>query len=158
MVEPQKQIQSKTIADGWYKTNKQFETAGVQPHTCVLDNEVSNTLNKAFKKYTIDYQLVPPHSHNTNKAECDIQIFKEHFKAVLDTLDPYFPISHWGILLPQSVTTLNMLRASWLNPKISAYTYIFGKYDFNATPIAPPGKKLVVHSNPYQHLTWYFKR
>ena len=48
-----------------------------------------------------------------------------------------------------------MLRASRLNPKISAYTYICGNYDFNTTPIAPPGTKVVVHSKPYQRLTWY---
>ena len=48
-----------------------------------------------------------------------------------------------------------MLRSSRLNPKISAYTHIFGKYDFSTTPIAPPGTKVVVHSKPDQCLTWY---
>ena len=47
-----------------------------------------------------------------------------------------------------------MLRASQLNPKILAYTYIFGHYDFNTTPIVPPGIKIVVHSKPDQCLTW----
>ena len=51
--------------------------------------------------------------------------------------------------------TLNMLQASRLNPKISAYTYIFGNYYFNTTPIAPPGTKVVFHYKPCQRLTWY---
>ena len=50
--------------------------------------------------------------------------------------------------------TLNMLRASRLNPKISAYTYSFGNYDFNTTPIEPPGTRVVIHSKPHQRLTW----
>ena len=49
--------------------------------------------------------------------------------------------------------TLNMLRASKLNPKISAYTYIYGNYDLNITTISPPGTKAVVHSKPDQRLT-----
>ena len=47
-----------------------------------------------------------------------------------------------------------MLQDSRLNPEISAYTYIFGNYDFKYTPITPPGTKVVVHSKPYQRLTW----
>ena len=48
-----------------------------------------------------------------------------------------------------------MLRASILNSKISAYTYIFGNYDFNTTPIEPADKRLVGHYKPDQRLTWY---
>ena len=47
-----------------------------------------------------------------------------------------------------------MLRVSRLNPKISAYTYIFGNYGFNTTTIADPGTKLIVHFKPYKLLTW----
>ena len=53
LVEPLKNRQAKTIADGWENINQKFATAGVQPNTYVLDNEVSNTLNKAFEKYTV---------------------------------------------------------------------------------------------------------
>ena len=58
------------------------------------------------------------------------------------------------ILLTQEFMTLDMLQASRLNPKISAYTYIFGNYDYNTTPISPPGTKVVVNSKPDQRLTW----
>ena len=134
----------KTIAYWWEKIDQQFVTEGFQPHTYVLYNEVSNTLKKSFEKYTVNYQLLPPHSHRENKSERSIRNFKDHFKAVFDTLDPDFPIAHWGIMLTQAVITM----------KISVYTYIFGDYNFNTTPISPPSIKVVVHSNPDQLLTW----
>eukprot|EP00957_Ditylum_brightwellii_P018319 1379631-Ditylum_brightwellii.AAC.1 len=31
------------------------------------------------------------------------------------------------------------------NPNLSAYAYIFGKYDFNAHPLAPPGTHAIIH-------------
>ena len=49
LVEPLKSLQVKTITEGWQKTNQQFETAGVKPHTYVLNNELSNTLNRKSK-------------------------------------------------------------------------------------------------------------
>ena len=117
MVEPLNNCQAKTIADSRENINQKFVTSGVQPHTYVLDNELSKTLKKAFEKYTINFQLVPPHSHQSNKAERVIRTFKDHFKAVLATFNPEVPIAHWGLLITQSVMTLNMLRVSQLNPK-----------------------------------------
>ena len=112
LVEPLKKCQEKTIAYGWEKIDQQFVTAGFQPHTYVLYNEVSNTLKKSFEKYTVNYQLLPPHSHRENKSELSIRNFKDHFKAVFDTLDPDFPIANWGIMFTQAVITM----------KISAHT------------------------------------
>ena len=154
LVEPLKNHQANTIADVSEKINQQFATARVQPDTYVLDNELSNTLNKSFKKYTVNYQLVPPHSYWANKAERMIQTFKDHFKDGLATVNPEFPISHWGLLLTQEFLTFNVLLYSQLNQKISAYTYNFGNYDFNTTPKESPGKKVVVYSKPDQCLTW----
>ena len=85
LVEPIKNCQAKTIAGGWEKINQKISTSGLQPHTYVLDNELSNTLNKGFENYTVNYQLVPPHSRRTNKSERVIQTFKDHFKAGLAT-------------------------------------------------------------------------
>ena len=53
----------KNIADGLENINQQIKTSVVQPHTYVLYNEVYNTLKKFFEKYTVNYQLVPPHSY-----------------------------------------------------------------------------------------------
>jgi len=35
-------------------------------------------------------------------------------------------------LLEQAFLTLNLLRASKVNPKLSAYAYLFGNFDFNS--------------------------
>ena len=85
-----------------------------------------------------------------------IRTFKDNLKAVLATLDIDFPIAHQVLLITQAIVTLNMLQDSLLNKKILAYTYTFCNYDFNTTPIAPTGTKLVVHSKPDQRLTWDF--
>ena len=66
-------------------------------------------------------------------------------------------------MLPQAQMTLNMLRSNNVNKNMSAHETIFGKYDFNKTPIAPPGTKSIIHvtSNlrktfdPRGTLCWY---
>ena len=40
---------------------------------------------------------------------------------------------------------LNMLQRSRINPKMSAYTQLFGAFDYNQTPIAPLGTKAFVY-------------
>jgi hypothetical protein len=51
----------------------------------------------------------------------------------------------WDRLLPQAVITLNMLRISRINPKLSASTHIDGQYDYNKAPMAPPGTRIIAH-------------
>jgi hypothetical protein len=46
--------------------------------------------------------------------------------------------------------TLNMLRRSRINPKLSAYTQIIGVFDYNRTPLAPIGTRTVVHQQTTQ--------
>ena len=43
-----------------------------------------------------------------------------------------------------------------MNPKLPGYAYVFGQFDFNATPLAPPGTKVLVHSKPKKWATWDF--
>ena len=73
-----------------------------------------------MEKRKVAFQLVPPHNHRANAAEREIQTFKNHFKAGLASLDPNFPVCEWDRLLPQAFLTLNLLRASRANPKLSA--------------------------------------
>jgi hypothetical protein len=47
-----------------------------------------------------------------------------------------------------------MLRTSRINPKISAATHIFGQYDFNRAPLAPPGTRIIAHETPGRRRTW----
>jgi hypothetical protein len=46
--------------------------------------------------------------------------------------------------------TLNMLRRSRINPRLSAHTQIFGVFDYNRTPLAPIGTRTVVHEQTTQ--------
>jgi hypothetical protein len=50
--------------------------------------------------------------------------------------------------------TLNMLRTSRISPKLSAATHIFGQYDFNRAPMAPPGTRTIAHETPGRRRTW----
>ena len=89
-----------------------------RPHT--LDNEASTILKEFLTAENVKYQLVPPHIHRRHSAERAIQTFKNHFIAGLASTDPNFPLSNWCRLLPQAELTLNLLRPSRLNPKLSA--------------------------------------
>ena len=51
----------------------------------------------------------------------------------------------WCRLLNQAEMTLNMVRLSRLNNKRLTYTQIHSAFDFNATLLAPPGTKVLVH-------------
>ena len=79
-----------------------------------------------MEKENINYQLVPQHIHGSNLAERAIQTFKNHLKSGLATVDPDFPLAEWDRLIPQANITLNLLRSARVNPKLSAYAYIFG--------------------------------
>jgi hypothetical protein len=109
-----------------------------------------------MNKNGLDYQLVPPHVHRRNAAERAIQTFKNHLLAFLATCDPDFPVSEWDRLLFQAELTLNLLRSSRVNPKLSSYAYLFGNFDFNKTPLAPPGTRVAVHLKPDQRASWAY--
>ena len=91
---------------------------------------------------------MPPHNHRRNSADRAIQTFKNHFIAGLASTDPNFPLSNWCRLRPQAELTLNLLRPSPLNSKLSAYAQLEGTFDFNRTPLAPPGTRVIVHEKP----------
>jgi hypothetical protein len=60
----------------------------------------------------------------------------------------------WDRLLSQAVITLNMLRTSRINPKLSAATQHYGQYDVNREPMAPPGTRIIAHETPNRRRTW----
>ena len=152
--QPIKNRSADTLTTAWETIHKQYETSGNSPQIYVLDNEKSSTLIQAFNKNGVTYQLVPPNNHRSNMAERAIQTFKHHFKSGLATCDPDFPLAEWDRLIQQAIITLNLLRASRTNPKISAYTHIFGEFDFKSTPLAPPGTKIVAHIKPQNRNSW----
>ena len=58
-----------------------------------------------------------------------------------------FPLQLWDRLIEQTNLTLNLLRQSRLNPKMSAEAMMNDPFDFNRTPIAPLGTKVLVHEH-----------
>ena len=108
----------------------------------------------ALTKESIQWQLVPPHLCRANAAERAIQTWKNHFKAGLATLDPNFPLQEWDRLIIQGEMTLNSLRASKINPKLSAHAHMLGEFNYNKTPLVPPGTKIIAHNKPSNRESW----
>ena len=151
---PLKNRKGTTIADTWQELHKMFKFSGAAPEVYVLDNEISQDLTNAFEEDKIMHQLVTPHKHRSNKAERAIQTFKAHFKSYLAGTDPNFPLSEWDRLITQANITLNLLRASRVNPNLSAYAYIHGQFNYQSIPMAPPGTKVLIHKHPSTRGSW----
>eukprot|EP00957_Ditylum_brightwellii_P003824 290488-Ditylum_brightwellii.AAC.1 len=83
--------------------------------------------------------------HRQNLAEQAIQTFKHHILARLATVDPDFPKNLWDTLIPQACLTLNLTRPSRINPWLSAVAQLNGAFDYNRTPLALPGIKVLIH-------------
>ena len=109
---------------------------------------------KRQQKRYISYKLAPTHMHLRNASERANWKWNNHFMAGLATTDPDFTIREQDRLLHQEVITLNLLRNYWVNPRLSDYSYNFGKYDFNKCPMAPPENQVVIHENKYHHTSW----
>ena len=111
---------------------------GLTPHVSFLDNECPPSLAAFMTKHKIAYQLVAPHDHRSNPAEKAIGTWKDHFIAGLSSVNPNFPLHIWDRLVDQATTTLNLLRPSNRNPRLSAEVHMNGAFDFNKSPMAPP--------------------
>ena len=121
LVEPVQNCQAHTLANAWeVLTNRLWQSEHTHAHF-VLDNELSNDLAQAFKKYNIKHKCVPPNLHSRNLAERAIQTFKHHFLSGLSICHSQYPIQEWDHHLPQAKMTLNRLRISWNNPHLLAY-------------------------------------
>ena len=119
-----------------------------------LDNETSKFLIDFLSDEKIAIQLVPPYIHRHNAAERAIRTFKDHFISILFDTDPLFPMNLWDKLLPQAIITLNLLHISRINPQLPAFSQIWGTFNFNSTPLAPAGTKLLIHEKPSVRESW----
>jgi hypothetical protein len=127
---------------------------GLKPKLMKLDNDASKLLKDYLYQHDITFQLVPPYSHIRNSAERAIRSFKDHLIAGLCSTDKSFPMHLWDRILPQEVMTLNMLRTSRINPKLSAATHIFGQHDLHRAPLAPTGTRIIAHETLGKRKTW----
>jgi hypothetical protein len=131
-----------------------LQSRGFKPLLRRLDNEATGALQDFIIASNIDFQLAPPHVHRRNTAERAIRTFKNHFISGLCSTNPDFPLNLWDKLLPQCLVTLNLLRRSRINPQLSAQAQINGAFDFNRTPLVPPGTKVLIHEKPTTRGTW----
>ncbi len=92
--------------------------------------------------------------HRRNKAEQAIRTFKAHFISILAGIDPSFPRNRWDLLLPQAEIRVNLLRQSLLRPDISAWEHFNGPLNFNATPMGPPGCRVIAHAKGSTRQSW----
>jgi hypothetical protein len=154
MAQPIKYRTAPELLRSFQVMEQKLVARGLKPKLMKLDTEASKLLKTYLHQQDITFQLVPPYSHRLNAAERAIRSFKDHLIAGLCSTDKSFPMHLWGRLLPQAVITLNMLRTSKINPKLSASTYIDGQYDYNRSPISPPGTMIIAHDTPSRSITW----
>ncbi len=127
---------------------------GFKPKLNVMDNQVTQHIKKFLTENDCKLQIVKPHNHGVNAAKRAIQTFKGAFIAALATTDSDFPLQLWDRLTPQVEDTLNMLRASRINPSKSAYKILNGPYDWNRYPLVPLGCKAVVYKDSDTRGSW----
>ena len=145
---------AENILGAYQIAHAELVKAGIKPKLQRLDNECSQILKDYMHEKEVDFQLAPPGMHRRNAAERAIRTFKNHFIAILSSTDPNFPLNLWCRLLPQAEITINLLRPSRMNPKHSAWSQIHGHFNFNRTPIAPLGTKVLVHEKPQNRASW----
>jgi hypothetical protein len=126
---------------------------GLKSRLVRLDNEASKMLKKYVFEQDINFQLVATYSHIRNTAERTIRYFKDNSIAGLCSTDKSFPMNLWDRVLPQAVITLNMLRTSRINPKLSASMHLDGQYDYTRASMAPPGTRTIAHKTPNRRRT-----
>jgi hypothetical protein len=141
----------------------ELTSKGLKPKFQTMYNEATTALKQLLHSKDIQFQLVPTRVHRQNAAERAIHTFKNHFVTMYCSTDTQLHIHLWYRLIPQAVITLNLLRQSQLNPKLSAHAQLNGLFDYNKTPLSPPGTKVIIHEktdhcgswSPYGLNGWY---
>ena len=121
-----------------------------------MDNDCSGVWKEAMKNYQIEFQLAPPHIHRKKGAERSIITCKNHFISVFSTTDTFLSIRELDHLLSQFLITFILPRTSWVNPALSAYAYLIVPYDFNKSPMVPPGTRVIVSDKHGNHISWRY--
>ena len=122
----------------------------------IIDNEDLAELKRFIKEdMHSTIQLGEPNNHRENAAEKALQTGKDHIVTGMCLTDPAFPIFLWDTsIIPQAELTLNMLRTSCKNPLLLAQTALDGIFDFNRTPLVPPGTRSLAFIDPDSRGTW----
>ncbi len=110
----------KTIFDSYKIAFDKLAAKDFKPKLNIMDNQVTNYINKFLIKEVCKLQLVKPHNNRVNAAKCAIQTFNDAFIAALATTDLDFPIQLWDRLTHQVLNCLNMMRTSCIDLSKSA--------------------------------------
>ena len=129
-------------------------TSGYQTNIHILDNESSSIMRQGFPKNKIKYQMIPPHPHRRDSDKSSIQTFKENFITCLRAADPGYPEKQWDHFITQAALTINLLRNWRFIPKLSAHASLHGTFDYNKSPLAPLGTRVLVHDKTTNCRTW----
>ena len=112
LAKPIKNIQAATIYDDFLNIHIILKSRGSNPSFYIMDNGCYSDLKEYMKKYTIDFQLTPPHMQRRNEAERAIITSRNHLISGLAMTYPDPPIIQCDQLLPQCLITLNLLHNS----------------------------------------------
>eukprot|EP00536_Pseudo-nitzschia_multiseries_P019533 jgi/Psemu1/232750/e_gw1.5331.1.1 len=153
-VEPIQSRKSEDLLQGFTACYTRMKEDNVSAKIVRMDNKSSKKLIAYITKNNLDYQLASPGDHRLNHAERAIQTFKNHFIAGLNGVDDQFPVDDWDLLIPQALITLNLLRASRTQPRLSAYELRRGVYDYNKHPLAPMGCRVIIHDRAQERGAW----
>ena len=115
---------------------------------------VPNDLKILMREVNEKFQLVPPHTHWINSAERSIQTFKEDFIDGLSITQKDFPLHLWCQILPHAILMINLLQKSRMNQKLSGYAQLHGEFNYDATPLSPPGTQVIIHEKKTVRGMW----
>ena len=87
------------MINAYQKMLDQMLLAGLGLKHHQLDNECSNNFKKCIRQNIITHEVVPSDCHRRNMAKRTIQMFKNHFVAILSKVDDRFPLSLWCYLI-----------------------------------------------------------
>ncbi len=124
-------LDDKTIFEAFKKYFDELTAKGFKPKLNIMDNQATKHIKQFLSENECKLQLVKPHNHRVNAAECAIKTFKDAFITALATTDVNFPLQLWDKLTPQVQNCLNLMRRSRINPSKSAYETINGPYGWN---------------------------
>jgi hypothetical protein len=127
-------LDDKSIFNAYKMNFDELASKGFKPKLNVMDNQATKHIEHFLTEEDCELQLVKPHNHRVNAAERAIQTFKDSFISALATTDQDFPLQLWDRLTPQVITTLNLMRASRIDPTKSAHEVLYGAYDWNRYP------------------------
>jgi hypothetical protein len=131
MAEPIKNIKASELLRSFQVMEQKLTSRGLKPKLMTLDKEASTLIKDYLHDQDMNFKLAPPHWHQRNAAERAIHSFEDHLIAGVCSTDKSFPMHLWDRLLPQAILTLDMLRTSRINPKISA-AHLNGQYEYSS--------------------------